>query len=136
MMKSLIIAGWVAALPAAALAQAQQFDLVCSGVKVTELDGPEQPYDYGFRVDVAAGRWCWDTCERTFEIEEVGPDRLVFQLDRENTSRSQRYSRNEVSRIDGLHEQIVIEASPGMQFYNVKGSCSPRPFSGFPAALF
>jgi hypothetical protein len=136
-MRSSLLAAFVALIPvSAATAQTAPFDLACEGVRVTELDGPQEPYTYGFRIDLDAGRWCWSTCERTFEINELGPDLIILHFVDEDGRSVERWTRNEINRQNGEHELLSIDVRPMARFYNVKGVCAPQPFSGFPAALF
>lgn len=115
---------------------ASQFDLVCEGTEQTELDGPVEPHRYGFRVDLAANRWCWQACEVTFAIQEVAPERLIFKIDQQRTSRRESSFRNEISRTTGVHQMVSIEAAPLQRYHRVTGICRPAPFSGFPTGLF
>lgn len=115
---------------------ATQFDLNCTGTRQMALDGPVEPHTYSFRVDLAAGRWCWNTCERTFEIVEAAPDRIVFGNENVDTARKRSTSRNEVSRRTGEHEQLWIETRPIPTYIRTAGHCEAAPFSGFPAARF
>lgn len=120
----------------AAAQTATQFDLVCSGTRQTTLDGPAAPLDYRLRVDLDAGRWCWDACERTFQIADVAPDRLVLQSERVDTPRKRSTTDNTVSRTTGEHRSIWIETRPMPTYFETKGQCDPAAFSGFPATRF
>ena len=115
---------------------AQQFDLTCSGTRVSEVDGPAEPYEYGFRIDLGTSRWCWDHCEVTYPIAEVGPDRIVLNEKSVDDYRERSSTRNEVSRVTGVHTLSSISVRPLPRLYKVEGRCVPGPFTGFPAALF
>jgi hypothetical protein len=134
-MKSAVIALGLAALAGQALA-ADQFDLKCSGTRQMELNGPTEALSYGFRVDLAAKRWCWDHCERTYAIEDIGPDRIAFADSSTDEPRRRETVINEVSRVTGDHRQTWIQVRPMPTFMETKGHCEVAPFSGFPAALF
>ena len=137
-MRFFVMAGLLAAFSAgsAAAQSAQQFDLTCVGERSESLDGPAEPYEYAFRVDLTAKRWCWRDCATTFAIEEVAPDRITFSNDRTDTRFERRSSRNSVSRATGEHELLAISVLPVPRYYRVTGRCTPAPFSGFPATLF
>lgn len=127
----------LAAAPGAWAQTSQQFDLACEGRRQVEMDGEWQPHTYGFRVDLTAGRWCWNTtCDRTFEIVEATPDRLVFSRSDRDDRQERSWSDNEVSRQTGRHEQWSAQTYPLVRSYKVEGQCRPTAFSGFPAALF
>lgn len=115
---------------------ADQFDLVCEGTRSIRAGAPAEPHSYGFRVDLAAKRWCWQTCERVYSIQEVQPDRIVFQDESEDTFRKRSVSTNTVSRVNGEHRLLFIEVRPLPATMETVGQCTPAPFSGFPAAMF
>lgn len=115
---------------------ARQFDLQCAGSRLEVVDGAPEPYEYGFRIDLDANRWCWAHCERTFEIQEVAPDKITFFEDSEDTYRKRQNRWNSVSRTTGEHELLTIETRPLVRYYKVQGRCTAQPFSGFPTALF
>ncbi|WP_138140626.1 hypothetical protein [Brevundimonas vancanneytii] len=123
------------AFPAAAQT-AQRFDLRCEGTRSEELNGPEAPYSYGFRVDLDAGKWCWAHCERIFDLKEVNPDRLVFDEKSSETRRERQSVWHDVSRTTGAHKLLSITISIVPRYYKVEGTCRPAPFSGFPTAMF
>lgn len=134
-----LIWGLSLALLAAGGANAQtatQFDLVCRGTRQTGLEAEPVPIEYRIRVDLVAGRWCWDVCERTYEFADVGPDRIVFSKDEIDTYRKRSSSENSVSRSTGEHRLIWIESRPFPTYVETKGHCDPAEFSGFPAARF
>lgn len=120
----------------AAAQTAERFDLQCDGTRSEELNGPEEPYSYGFRVDLASGKWCWDHCERIYDLKEVNPDRLVFDEVRSETRTERRSVWHEVSRTTGDHRLLSITISIVPRYYKVEGTCRPAPFSGFPSAMF
>lgn len=139
-MRPITLAGALAALvltAADAAAQtATQFDLVCSGTRQVGVDAAPVPHDYRIRVDLEARRWCWDSCERTYEIAEVAPDRIVFERSTTDTPRKRSMSENSVSRQTGDHRLIWIESRPLPTYMETKGTCDPAAFSSFPAARF
>lgn len=120
----------------AAAQSATQFDLVCSGTRQLTLDGPAEPHDYRLRIDLEAGRWCWDECARTMPIVEVAPDRLTLLSEVVDTPRKRSTTENTVSRVTGEHRALWIESRPIPTFVETKGQCDPAAFSGFPAARF
>lgn len=120
----------------AAAQSATQFDLVCSGTRQMGLDAQPVPLDYRLRVDLEARRWCWNDCDRTMQIVDVAPDRLVLQTESIDTPRKRSTSDNTVSRTTGEHRSIWIETRPIPTYVETKGQCDPAAFSGFPAARF
>lgn len=137
MIKSVALALVFAGAATASAAQtATRFDLVCSGTRQTGLDADPVPHDYRIRVDLEASRWCWDSCERTYEIVEVAPDRIVFQRSNEDTPRKRSTSENSVSRQTGEHHLLWIESRPAAIFIETKGQCRPAAFTPFPQTMF
>lgn len=137
-MRFFVIAGMLVAFSAggAAAQSAQQFDLNCVGQRWESLEGPAEPYEYAFRVDLAAKRWCWRDCATTFAIQDVAPDKITFSDERTDRRFDRRSSRNSVSRATGEHELLAITIQPAPRYYRVAGHCTPAPFSGFPATMF
>lgn len=114
----------------------EKFDLTCKGERLREIDGTPEPYEYGFRVDLAEGQWCWAHCDTVFKLGEVTADRLVLNRSETDTARSRRSHWNEISRTSGRHELLSIEVRPLPSYYKVTGQCSRAPFTGFPSTLF
>ena len=129
----ILLIGVMLSTPAAA---ADQFDLVCSGTRITKMNGPAEPFKFGFRVDLAAKQWCWDHCEKVFPIVNVFPDRIIFQ-DKEDDTRSARsMNKAEINRSTGQYESTWIEVYPYPTYWKTEGLCEVSSFSGFPTAKF
>lgn len=126
----------VAVLSLAGAAQAQSYDLVCTGTVQDEVDGPKAPHEYGFRIDLNAGRWCWDHCDTTFALVEVAPERLVLGRADRIDRRGRYWLENEVNRQTGRHELVSISTTPPAIYRHIEGQCEPAPFSGFPSPRF
>lgn len=131
-------AGALAALLAGA-AEGQtprQFDLRCEGTRQMDLNGPRQPHSFSIRVDLDLNRWCWTACERTYEIADIGPERITFRDESEETVRRRSRVEAYVDRTTGEFRQNWIEVRPIPTYLDVMATCEPAPFSGFPAARF
>ncbi|MCZ8195878.1 MAG: hypothetical protein O9253_02285 [Aquidulcibacter sp.] len=115
---------------------AQSFDLVCQGTRQTEVNGPESPHNYGFRIDLSAKRWCWDHCERTFSMHEIAPERLVLLSEQKQSGSNRTFMSNEINRLTGEHEMVSISTGLGGSYFRIVGRCERRPFSGFPKPNF
>lgn len=118
------------------MAAADQFDLECTGVKSEAVDGAPTPHQFGVRVNLTAKKWCWDHCERVFDIHAVHPDRIVLTDDRSDNIRTRRTSTTEVSRITGDFRLLSIILRPVAIYRKIEGACTKVPFSGFPEAKF
>lgn len=132
-------AGITAALmlmAAAGPAVAQQFDLRCQGTRQWGLDADPTPHSFSISVDLDAGRWCWNDCERTYGVADVGPDRITFVDEEERGLRKESRTEVYVERTTGAFRQIWIEVRPFPTYLEVQATCDPAPFSGFPAARF
>lgn len=99
-----------------------QFDLICTGF-VT--GGQETTRHY--RVDLAANKWCaGDPCAAR-PIEQVLPDVIWFE-------------RHEPTYGGDLKIAHYVDRTTGKWYWRlgpmeIEGTCSPAPFSGFPALV-
>jgi hypothetical protein len=136
----LLLAGSVQA------AEAQQFNLICSGATTgavnprepRQLDAPRQRWFRSYRVDLAAKRYCENACEKLETLAEGEPGKVVFV--------------DSVALIDLMtrerHSAVLdratrkYEASDTIQDLNfgyykmsvlTTATCEAGPFSGFPA---
>lgn len=123
------------AAPTSALA-ADQFDLKCVGERQLTLRDTPKPHSYSIRIDLKAGKWCWDQCDLIYDIQAIQPDRLVLAREDIKTPSKSRLFANEVSRVTGHHEMESIETRPVASYFKLSGQCEPAPFSGFPATKF
>ncbi len=109
---------------------ALQFDLVCTGRWRLESLGQYQPHDFRLRVDLAQRLWCQGDCTVLNPIVNVQPAKLVF---RRSSATEEALGVNELAQVDratGEYMHIRVDRRPGV--IDVKASCSPSPFSGFP----
>ncbi|WCP71550.1 hypothetical protein [Sphingomonas hankookensis] len=136
-MRFAFLLGTVVALTVASSAQAaDQFDLACDGTRKAKSDGEAVPHKFGFRIDLQNKVWCWDHCEVTFPIAEVLPDRIIFTREDDDSYQRRRHIESWVSRRDGKFESIMIIVRPFPTFVETKGTCTVKPFTGFPKAMF
>lgn len=113
-----------------------RFDLVCVGTRQDSLNGPIVADTSKLIVDLENKLWCWDTCETTFSIVSVMPDRIVLQDIREETPRHNELTRTEVNRTTGVLSGISIETRPFPTYIKQDATCKKASFSGFPKAKF
>lgn len=114
-MKSLLVLALLAAQPA----PQPQFDLLCK-------DGRGVVH---YRVDLSAGEWCWDNCDRTRKIVRAEERRIVF-TDLDTPSQK---AWNWVDRATGEWSQGLDDRRTG--YTSHRGVCALAPFSGFPPRL-
>lgn len=119
-----------------AQAPRQQFDLVCEGTRQMQLDGPLQPITQRIRVDLSAGQYCFDACERVMHIAQVTASQIVLSERSTETARQRSSARAEINRVTGEYRNYLIESRPIPTFMETRGTCTPQAFSGFPAARF
>ena len=125
----------VLAAPTSAIA-ADQFDLKCVGERQLTLQSKPAPHSYGIRIDLKAGKWCWEHCEVIYDIQSVQPDRLTLDRQDVKTFSKSHLLVNEVNRVTGKHELESIETRPLPAYFKLSGQCEPSPFSGFPVTKF
>lgn len=118
-----------------AQARPQQFDLRCEGTLQEALDGDIKPHTWSVRIDLANNQWCWNSCERTFSIADVKPERIELVNERED-GRFRGLHTVTVDRRTGQFEQVSIQSRPVAWCRKVAGTCQPATFSGFPATRF
>lgn len=106
----------VLALLAISAPSAEQFDLICQSRAET----------IRYRVDLAAGEWCWETCFATWKIAQVTSTRITFKDQDTPSGTAYAY----VDRITGAWRQSSAD-----QYSLVvnEGTCKPAPFTGFGA---
>lgn len=131
-MRSLLLSLALIATPATA---ADQFDLVCKGTIKESYQGRERPIEVRYRVDLAAGTYCWWQCKTIATIKAVEPGRLVFQLVGPTLPRQTRITET-VDRTTGAWIDERDNGDPWEGYSSSKGTCEPAPFSGFPATKF
>jgi len=127
-------------------AEAEQFNLICSGattgvVNPREprlLDAPRQRWFRTYRVDLAAKRYCENACETMQTLAEGEPGRVVFV---DSVALIDLYTRERHSAVLDRATR-KYEASDTIQdlsfgYYKMSvlttGTCEAGPFSGFPA---
>lgn len=117
------------------MAWSPQFDLVCSGS--TRTDGGEpRPTERRIRVDLDAGRWCQEECDRTWPIADAAQDVLVFDQEGQGDSAARRVALHRVSRVTGAWYSSVSTRAPIRMLVVTEGTCEPAAFSGFPQPRF
>ena len=123
--------------PAPTLAQAQQFDLVCSGLmKSTSVGGKQvKPYDKTIRIDLDEGKWCEGECLALHDIAEVQPIQITFTDKEVDTRDEQSFTKEFVNRQTGVHRAFSSGRYPRFPELTVslewEGTCRSEPFSGF-----
>ncbi|PTQ12963.1 hypothetical protein CLG96_02130 [Sphingomonas oleivorans] len=101
---------------------ADQFDLVCVSKTQTVR----------YRVDLAKGEACSDSCDRVWKMGEATTGELRL-IDKRPDYRGDLEERSVVSRQSGeWHYDMSMSGSSSSR----DGKCDPAPFSGFPAAKF
>lgn len=123
------------AIALALAVQAAPFDLECAGTihtgvptvtDTTTADDmqamvralPSRPWSVRYRVDLAAQRWCQDTCEAVEPIQRLDPTRII--IDGVNINRT---------------NLTAVKFRPLTQEWHM-GSCRVLEFSGMPTAAF
>lgn len=119
-MRSLILSLALISTPAMA---AEQFDLICTAKKETVR----------YRIDLAAGEWCADSCRSVLKIASVTEGTITL-LSRERQAPSDVQVLKKIERSTG--EWTDISVGGGYDPVFIKGRCEAAPFSGFPAKKF
>lgn len=121
-----------------AIAQEEQFNLVCSGELTTNEDGHRETEEYTqtLRVDLDGGRWCADHCEVVHSIDRVSPTEITLQSYDTDGPGVRLIVLSFVNRVTGRHYSAAI-ATPGGEVAPVtgfrrEGTCEKVAFSGLP----
>lgn len=111
---------------------ADQFDLACHGQYRERINAKPKPTDGSLRIDLKAGSWCAADCKTVFAIAAVEPGRIVLsQSDPADTVAA--YNYYTIDRVSGEYHHHM---SGSLSYWDDRGVCEVRPFSGFPAAKF
>jgi hypothetical protein len=139
MFRSTMLALAAIAVPASASAQANQFNLVCSGTMTsTSVIGADrvEPYSSTYRIDLAAQKWCEGDCKALHDISSVQPTQLTLEERKVDTLFERSLLVNFIDRETGAHIITSTSSSPRdrLSTLNLRwdGRCEASAFSGFP----
>lgn len=120
-MRALALALSLIATPAIA---AEQFDLVCTGDKDTMR----------YRIDLAAGEYCFNDCGRVMKIAEVTSGMLTLHRDKPTlTEPATAYAT--INRSTGEWRWYSYDPRYS-HIMDIQGKCEMAPYSGMPRAKF
>lgn len=120
---------------------ADQFDLLCTGTVKQRANGKPSPYQKTYRIDIATNRWCVDACAQAGAIFAVTASKLTL-MEATDSSKSTDGSAltHEIDRTSGalvdFQYRPPLFANSLPSWWEVRGTCEPRPFSGIPTAKF
>jgi hypothetical protein len=117
---------------APAAEQNMQFDLTCSGTAKTETQRSDAPFKRTIHVDLASGHYCNDECDSVRSIAAVDPLRIAFEWSEPSALTMNRVT---VDRRTGAYLIAQLNVEPGKWIVG-RASCSPAPFTPFPATRF
>jgi hypothetical protein len=132
------IASLLCAAPALA---AEQFDLLCAGQVRKDVPGRWAPYTKTYRIDLAAGRWCLGNCSVVSPIFAVTASKIVLQEPTDSSKSADGSAlTHEIDRTSGAVTNYSYRpplfAGGSVWWWEERGVCEARPFSGMPAAKF
>lgn len=130
------VASLLCAAPALA---ADQFDLVCTGKQRLDFPGRWAPFSKTYRIDLAGNRWCMEACKAPQPIFSASATKL--QLVKPADSGSSEDGSARTHEIDRTTGEMVDFTMTGPRaalslWFETRGTCEPRPFSGMPTAKF
>lgn len=129
------IAIMLAAVPSVAHA-ADQFDLVCVGTQemtnlsTLSIDKSEDRRTY--RVDLKARKYCEAECGYIRDIHSFADDHITFIEKNAEGNPLLEKSLEQVNREDGSYYVGYFPRRGELGMLVSKGTCEPKPFSGFP----
>jgi len=112
-----------------------QFDLLCVGTRKYGLEDAKATTER-YRIDLAAKRWCYKECDRTYNIYSVTPSAITLQQEVGPELGSDGSVRvHEIDRSTGELDHYRRQRSTGVT-YEIKAACEQAPFSGMPKPRF
>ncbi|MGE5562072.1 MAG: hypothetical protein ACM3ZV_02050 [Bacillota bacterium] len=131
-MKTLLAAGFLIGFASSAAAEQKQFDLKCTGTAKTETQKVDGPFQRTIHVDLASGQYCNDECTSVRRIASVDPLRIAFEW-----GEASAFSMNRVTVDRRTGEYVIgqLNVEPNKWIVG-SATCSPAPFTPFPATRF
>lgn len=112
-----------------ALAAPDQFDLVCTG-SIQAGTKPAEPWSSRYRVDLRAGRWCFDTCPKVNGIFRADAGEIVL-TNRDDRPSGSWVELHTVQRSTG----DMVQRIASLDLY-IKATCEPAAFTAIPDTKF
>jgi hypothetical protein len=109
-----------------------QFDLKCSGTAKTESQKVDGPFQRTIHVDLRGGQYCNDECSAVRKIAGVDPLKITFEWGEASAMSMNRVT---VDRRTGEFLIAQLNFEPNKWIVG-KATCSPAPFTTFPATRF
>jgi hypothetical protein len=120
-------------LATSALAETNmQFDLKCSGTARTESQKVDGPFQRIIHVDLRSGQYCNDECSSVRKIASVDPLKITFEW---GPASAMMMNRVTVDRRTGEYVIGQLNVEPNKWIVG-HATCSPAPFTPFPATRF
>lgn len=116
----------------AAAEPSMQFDLKCGGTAKTESQKSDSPFQRTIHVDLHTGQYCNDECSAVRKIASVDPVKIAFEWGEASAMSMNRVT---VDRRTGDYLIAQLNVEPNRWIVG-KATCSPAPFTPFPATRF
>ena len=109
-----------------------QFDLKCSGTAKRETQKVDGPFQRIIHVDLQSGQYCNDECSAVRKIAAVDPLKITLEW---GATSAMTMNRVTVDRRTGEYLIGQLNVEPNKWIVG-KATCSPAPFTPFPATRF
>ncbi len=116
-------------------ANADYFDLVCTGKQQLATGKPAVAWKERLRFDLMAKRWCRGTCKVAAEIGQITADEINIYDSRASTGGPADVQLT-LSRTQGTIREAVAAGWSGSTFGIAEGMCVREEFSGLPGRKF
>ena len=103
------------------------FDLVCTGVET--VGKASEAFDDRVRIDLKANRYCTEPCTETYDISSVSETEITLDTTSSNGFEVLKL----LNRETGAYWSYL---KLGDAVWTWRGTCVPKPFSGFPSRKF
>jgi hypothetical protein len=117
-------------------AAAAAFNLVCSGTYTSNIDTgkPSRPYQYVYRLDLGAKKWCDGECKVQRPIAKIDPTVLTLVDERTDSLDRKGFAKETIDRETGRHsiERNSTSRLVGLILITWEGQCEKAAFTGFP----
>jgi hypothetical protein len=116
-------------------ANADYFDLVCTGQQQLATGKPAVAWKERLRFDLMSKRWCRGTCKVASEISQITADEISIYDSRANAGGPADVQLT-LSRSQGTIREAVAAGWSGSAFAIAEGTCVREQFSGLPGQKF
>jgi hypothetical protein len=133
-----LLAAWMLNPAALADANANQFDLNCTGSAKVYRDAKivSEPFVQTLHIDLQKGEYCTDDCSEILKLHDVNSMKITLVYSNQKRSALSVYQNiRTIDRTTGNYKIGFLDSN-NLKSLTVEALCKPAPFTPFPAAKF